>query len=307
MSEAYEKIEELEGMYSKMEKESEAARALRNQIIEEKKQYFKKCNPYDRVQYARAKDRFTALDIIEELTDTFIELKGDRLYSDDRAVVAGLATIGKYQVTVIAGQKGRTTEENIERNFGMIHPEGYRKAIRLAKQAEKFGRAIIYLVDTPGAYCGISAEERGEGEAIAQCLFTLPALRVPQITCILSEGGSGGALAFSVTDRVYMLENAVYSILSPEGFASILWKDSTKAKQAAKLLRLTSHDLYEDGVIDGILSESYIQEETIQMIAKDLRTRILKDLDQLFSIHAEKRYERRYEKYRTMTHHAYRD
>jgi len=210
---------------------------------------------WEKVKLARMPVRPTGLDYIERLFDDFIELHGDRYYSDDKAIVAGLAFFGDMPVTVIAQQKGRNTKENIMRNFSMPHPEGYRKALRLMKQAEKFGRPVICFIDTPGAYCGIGAEERGQGEAIASNLAEMMQLKTPIISIVISEGGSGGALALGVADRVYMLENAIYSILSPEGFASILYKDASKAEQAANDMKLTAQDLLEFGIIDGIIEE----------------------------------------------------
>ena len=200
---------------------------------------------WERVQLSRRKDRPTGSDYIKRLFTDFIELHGDRCYKDDKAIIGGIAKFQGIPVTVIAQEKGRTTKENIECNFGMPFPEGYRKALRLMKQAEKFGRPIICLVDTPGAFCGLEAEERGQGEAIARNLFEMSGLKVPVLSIVIGEGGSGGALAVAVADEVWMLENSVYSILSPEGFASILWKDSKKAKEAAEVMRLTAEDLKE--------------------------------------------------------------
>ncbi len=210
---------------------------------------------YEKVTIARRVNRPGALDYINAIFDHFIELHGDRLFADDKAVVGGVAALSGRPVTVVGIQKGHDLEENILRNFGSPHPEGYRKALRLMKQAEKFGRPVVTFINTSGAYCGIGAEERGQGEAIARNLFEMAQLKTPIIAIIIGEGGSGGALALAVADQVWMLENAVYSILSPEGFASILWKDSTKSAQAAELMKMTAKDLLELGVIDQIIPE----------------------------------------------------
>lgn len=209
----------------------------------------------DKVGLARKSDRPKSLDYINLIFDDFIELHGDRCYSDDKSIVAGIAKINDIPVTVIGQQKGKTTSENIERNFGMTNPDGYRKALRLMKQAEKFGRPIITFIDTPGAYPGIGAEERGQGEAIARNLMEMSRLEVPVICIVIGEGSSGGALALGVGDRIVMLENAVYSILSPEGFASILYKDASKASEAAEKMKITAQDLKEMNIIDKIISE----------------------------------------------------
>lgn len=210
---------------------------------------------WTRVQISRQKDRPSGRDYIDALCTEFIEFHGDRCFRDDPAVIGGIGKIGGIPVTVIAQEKGRTTKENIRRNFGMPSPEGYRKALRLMKQAEKFRRPILCLVDTPGAFCGLEAEERGQGEAIARNIYEMSALSVPILSLIIGEGGSGGALALAVSDEVWMMENAIYSILSPEGFASVLWKDSTKAQLAAKVMKLTAEDLEELGIVEKIFAE----------------------------------------------------
>lgn len=212
-------------------------------------------NAWDRVQISRMKDRPTGSDYIRVLFKDFIEFHGDRYFADDRAVTGGIAEFHGIPVTVIAQTKGVSTKENIERNFGMPLPEGYRKALRLMKQAEKFGRPVICFVDTPGAFCGPQAEERGQGEAIARNIYEMSGLKVPVLSVIIGEGGSGGALAMATADEVWMLENSVYSILSPEGFASILWKDGTKAKEAAKVMKLTAKDLYTMGIVERVFPE----------------------------------------------------
>lgn len=210
---------------------------------------------WDRVQLSRKKERPVGMDYIEAMFPDFIEFHGDRYYKDDLAIVGGIASFHGIAVTVIAQTKGKTTKENIMRNYGMPSPDGYRKALRLMKQAEKFGRPILCLVDTPGAFCGIEAEERGQGEAIARNLFEMASLKVPILSIIIGEGGSGGALAMAVADEVCILENAVYSILSPEGFASILWKDSKRAEEAAGVMKLTAQELKESGIVEYIFRE----------------------------------------------------
>lgn len=213
---------------------------------------------YERVKLARDSSRPTGLDYIRHIFKGFIEFHGDRRFADDPAVVGGIARLNGSPVTVIAIEKGHTAKERNYRNFGAPHPEGYRKALRLMKQAEKFGRPVICFIDTSGAYCGIGAEERGQGQAIAENLMEMSALCVPIISILIGEGGSGGALALAVADRVWMLQNAVYSVISPEGCASILWKDSTKAEAAAASLKLTAEDAKNLGVVERILSENDI-------------------------------------------------
>ena len=226
-----------------------------NRIIQKIEQKQTKRDVWDRVLISRKKDRPVGSDYIQALFTDFQEFHGDRLYGDDPAVIGGIARFNDQTVTVIAQEKGSSTKENIERNFAMPKPEGYRKALRLMKQAEKFHRPVICFVDTPGAFCGIEAEERGQGEAIARNIYEMSSLKVPVLTVIIGEGGSGGALALATSDEVWMLENAVYSILSPEGFASILWKDSTKAKEAAKVMKLTSDCLKTQGIVDKVIPE----------------------------------------------------
>ncbi|WP_059103817.1 acetyl-CoA carboxylase carboxyltransferase subunit alpha [Shouchella shacheensis] len=211
--------------------------------------------PWERVQIAREHCRPTTLDYIDQLFEDFLEMHGDRLYGDDAAIVGGIALFNGKPVTVIGHQRGKDTKENIRRYFGSPHPEGYRKALRLMKQAEKFGRPIVCFIDTKGAYPGKSAEERGISEAIARNLREMAGLRVPIISIVIGEGGSGGALALGVADRIYMLENSTYSVISPEGAATILWKDSTQAKRAAETMRITAPDLSELGIIDDIIPE----------------------------------------------------
>lgn len=211
--------------------------------------------PYERVKAARDTSRPTGLDYIKNIFQGFIELHGDRRYADDSAIVGGIARLNGNPVTVIAIEKGHTAKERAMRNFGAPNPEGYRKALRLMKQAEKFGRPVICFIDTSGAYCGIGAEERGQGQAIAENLMEMTTLCVPVISILIGEGGSGGALALAVADRVWMLQNSVYSVISPEGCASILWKDASKADAAAASLKLTAEDARALGIVERILSE----------------------------------------------------
>lgn len=224
---------------------------------------------WDRVKLARDNKRPTSLDYINNIFDSFIEIHGDRLYGDDQSIIAGIAKIDNIYVTVIGQQKGRTIEDNLKRNYGMPNPEGYRKALRVMKQAEKFNRPIICFVDTPGAFCGIEAEQRGQGEAIAKNLFELSSLKVPILSILIGEGGSGGALALGVANQVWMLENATYSILSPEGFASILWKDSKKASDAAEIMKITAEELKTLNIVEKVFMEEIITSEDISDICRE--------------------------------------
>lgn len=246
---------------------------------------------YDRVKLARDNGRPTGIDYIKHIFTNFIELHGDRRYADDPAVVGGIAELDGSPVTVIAIEKGHTAKERAHRNFGAPHPEGYRKALRLMKQAEKFGRPVICLIDTSGAYCGISAEERGQGQAIAENLTEMTTLCVPIISILIGEGGSGGALALAVADRVWMLQNAVYSVISPEGCASILWKDSSKAATAAAILRLTAEDAKSLGIIEKILSEKEIGKKEFYDRIRALLTEEIKKLSSDMDL-INKRYDR---------------
>lgn len=256
---------------------------------------------WEKVKLARNPERLTAQDYIAALFPDFLELHGDRYFADDAAIIGGLATFAGQAVTVIAQEKGKTTEEKIRRNFGMAHPEGYRKSLRLMKQAEKFGRPIICFVDTQGAYPGIGAEERGQAEAIAQNLMQLSQLKVPIISFIIGEGGSGGALALAVADKIYMLENAIYSVLSPEGFATILWKDVSKAADAAAIMQLSAKEIHQNGLIDGIVKETAggVQENP-DFVMQAIKKLITKDLTKLKNLTIPDLLEQRYQKFRTM-------
>lgn len=256
---------------------------------------------WDRVLLSRKKDRPVGSDYIQALFTNFQEFHGDRLYGDDSAIIGGIASFGDRAVTVIAQEKGSSTRENIQRNFAMPKPDGYRKALRLMKQAEKFHRPVICFVDTPGAFCGIEAEERGQGEAIARNIYEMSALKVPILTVIIGEGGSGGALALATSDEVWMLENAIYSILSPEGFASILWKDSTKAKEAAKVMKLTSDCLKEQGIVDNVISEPEgFSRENLYLVTGPMEEEIKRFLNQYGNMLEEELTEHRYQRFRKM-------
>ncbi len=252
-----EELERLRKQYEEEKDESllERIRELEKQVKKLRYEIFSKLTRWQKVQLARHPDRPKPLDIISHICDDFIELHGDRLFGDDAAIVAGLGKIEDYGVVIAGIQKGKDTEENLKRNFGMAHPEGYRKAMRLFDLADKLRLPVLTLVDTPGAYPGIGAEERGQFSAIAYSIKRMLQLKVPSVSFITGEGGSGGALALAVADRVYMLEYAVYSVISPEGAASILFKDASRNREAAETLKITAQDLYEFGIIDGIIKE----------------------------------------------------
>lgn len=258
-----------------------------------------KLSPWDKVQLARNQERPNAAYYIGQIVEDFIELRGDRSFADDRSIIGGIGKIGGIAVTIIAQNKGMNTKENIANNFGMAHPEGYRKALRLMKQAEKFNRPVICLIDTPGAYCGLEAEERGQGEAIARNLLEMSRLRTPIISGIIGEGGSGGALALGVADKVFMQENTIYSILSPEGFASILWKDSSRAEEAAGVMKIIAQDLYDFKIIDHIVEEPVEGAHTDPEEAATLLKQYLEQaLQQLVGVPVDQLIESRYERFR---------
>lgn len=260
-----------------------------------------KISAWERVEIARDSKRKTAIEYIENIFDEFIELHGDRNFKDDKSIICGLAKIKDIHFTIIAEQKGRTTKENIERNFGMPNPESYRKAIRFMKQAEKFNRPIITFVDTKGAYPGIGAEERGQGEAIAKSMFEMARLEVPIIAIVIGEGSSGGALAISVANKIFMLENAIYSILSPEGYSTILWKDSSRYKEAAEKMKLTANDLYDLHVIDEIVKEPMeLTEKDFVEINNDIRSKIEREISIMNKMTKEEIVQNRYEKFRNI-------
>lgn len=261
----------------------------------------KELTAWERVEISRSKERPTTLSYVQQVFDDFLELHGDRAFRDDGAVIGGIAMFGGQPVTVIGQQKGKNVKENIYRNFGMASPEGYRKALRLMKQAEKFGRPVVTFVDTPGAACGIEAEERGQGEAIARNLLEMSGIQTPMVSILIGEGGSGGALGLAVTDEVWMMENATYSILSPEGFASILWKDGKRAKEASEVMKITAKDLKKLQIIEKVIREPEpANEENLPEIAEEIR----KDLDGFLRKSCQKTREQiveeRYERFRRM-------
>ena len=256
---------------------------------------------YDRICRTRKSGRATASDYINATITDFVELHGDRCFADDHAIVGGIGRLNGKPVTVIGIEKGRDLNERLLRNFGCVLPEGYRKALRLMKQAEKFNRPIICFVDTPGAYCGVGAEERGQGQAIAQNLMEMSRLKTPIISIITGEGGSGGALGLSVSDKVYMLKNSIYSILSPEGFATILWKDSSRTKEAAEVMKITALDLLSLGIIDNIIDEPIEGAHTNpSLVSENIKRLINSDLNNLIDIKKQDLLQKRYNKFRKM-------
>ena len=244
---------------------------------------------------ARDQGRLTALDFAQGIFDDFIELHGDRNFRDDGAIIGGIGRLNGQAVTVVGIQKGRNLQDNLNRNFGQPHPEGYRKALRLMKQAEKFGRPVVTFINNAGAYPGVGAKERGQGEAIARNLMEMSDLKVPIIAIIIGEGGSGGALALAVADKVWMLENTIYSILSPEGFATILWKDGSRSEEAAELMKITSGELLNMGIVDKVIPErGYFTSEIIEAI----KTEIVDELAELSQLSTEDLLEARYQRFR---------
>ncbi|QDP40845.1 acetyl-CoA carboxylase carboxyl transferase subunit alpha [Radiobacillus deserti] len=259
---------------------------------------YRNLKPWDRVQIARHSDRPTTLDYVERLFTDFIEFHGDRLYADDEAIVTGIGKFQGQSVTIVGHQRGKNTKENITRNFGMPHPEGYRKALRHMKQADKFNRPIISFIDTKGAYPGKAAEERGQSEAIARNLMEMAGLRVPIICIVIGEGGSGGALGLGIGDRIHMLENSTYSVISPEGAAALLWKDSAQA-QRAETMQITSYDLKSLGIIDEIIQEpSGGAHRNVDEQAKAIKNVLVKSLNELRPLGSEVLLEKRWEKYK---------
>lgn len=302
-------IEELENMVKELKNiskdksigESEELKEATKKLEQLRREANGKLSAWERLKIARNPKRPTALDYIDIIFDDFMELHGDRAYRDDEAMVCGLASIGKQNFTIIAEQKGRNTKENILRNFGMPNPESYRKAIRLMKQAEKFERPIVTFIDTKGAYPGIGAEERGQGEAIAKSMMEMANLKTPIICIVIGEGSSGGALAIGVGDEIFMLENAVYSVLSPEGYASILWKDGSKVKEAAEKMKMTAGDLKKFKVIDKIIDEPIGgAQNDVEIVAENLKKSILSSTRKLKKKSKDELVEERYQKFRSM-------
>ena len=300
ISELEKKIEELKHLTAREDIDlSGEIKKLEEKLKKVKGEIFKNLTPWQRVQIARHPKRLYTLDYIDLMMTDFIELHGDRLYGDDKAIVAGLAKIDNKKIVIIGHQKGKDTKENLLRNFGSAHPEGYRKAIRAMELAEKFNLPIVTFIDTPGAYPGIGAEERGQAEAIAKNLFKMCMLKTPIIVIVIGEGGSGGALGIGIGDRLYVLEYAYYSVISPEGCAAILWKERSKAPEAAEALKLTGKDLYELGIIDDIIKEPLggAHRDPHQM-AQNIKTTIKKDLEILNTVDRNKLVEKRYDKLR---------
>ncbi len=296
------KIEELKslGVKEKVDFSQEIA-SLEKKCDELKREIFGNLTPWQKVQLARHPRRPYTLDYINLLMSDFVELRGDRNFADDPAMVAGMAKFENEAVVVIGHQKGRTLQENMMRNFGMPHPEGYRKALRIMKMAEKFSIPVISFIDTPGAYPGIGAEERGQAEAIARNLKTMSELEVPIIVVVVGEGGSGGALGIGVGDKVLMLENAIYSVISPEGCASILWRDAAKAPEAAKALKLTAQDLLELKVIDEIIEEPLgAAHRDMGFMGRQLGEKIKMYLSELKNLPVEELLRKRYQKFRLL-------
>lgn len=294
------KINELRTFTEEKEMDlSDEIMKLEKRLQQLEKDIYGNLQPWERVQIARHSERPTTLDYIEHLFTDFIEMHGDRLYGDDAAIVGGIAKYQGRPVTVIGHQRGKDTKENIRRNFGMPHPEGYRKALRLMKQAEKFNRPIICFIDTKGAYPGKAAEERGQSEAIARNLLEMAGLTVPVICIVIGEGGSGGALALGVGNHLHMLENSTYSVISPEGAAALLWKDATLAQRAAESMKITAPDLKELGIIDEIIHEvKGGAHRDLKRQAQEIN-RVLNDsLDSLLKMTKEELVEERYQKYK---------
>lgn len=302
-------IEELENMVKELKNiskdksigEAEELKEATKKLEQLRREANGKLSAWERLKIARNPKRPTALDYIDIIFDDFMELHGDRGFRDDEAMVCGLASIGKQNFTIIAEQKGRNTKENILRNFGMPNPESYRKAIRLMKQAEKFGRPIVTFIDTKGAYPGIGAEERGQGEAIAKSMMEMAGLKTPIVCIVIGEGSSGGALAIGVGDEILMLENAVYSVLSPEGFSSILWKDGSRVKEAAEKMKMTAGDLKKFKVIDKIIDEPIGgAQNDVEVVAENLKKSILSATRKLKKLELNELVQKRYEKFRSM-------
>ena len=293
------KIAILEEKLSKLDNDSEEYKEVEIELNNLKIEAYSNISAWDKVLIARSQKRVKGLELLNSLVTNFIELKGDQYYQDDKSIVAGIGFLDNIPVTIIAQVKGTTLNENLERNFGMTSPEGFRKALRLAKQAEKFKRPIITIVDTSGAYPGFGAEKRGQARAIANCLMEFSKLEVPVISIVLSEGGSGGALALTVSDYIMMMENAVYSILSPEGLASILFKDTSRVKEVCEYMKLTSNYILEYKIVDEIIKEPLGGIKVItDEFSNNLKEKIKNKIKELNSINTTKLISKRYDKYR---------
>ncbi len=294
------KLEEMKKSSDRLGIEKEIAR-IESKVSQLKEELYKDLSRWQRVQLARHPDRPYTLDHINLMTTNFIELHGDRHYRDDKAIVGGFAQLDDYKVMIIGHQKGRDTKSNVYRNFGMSNPEGYRKALRLMKLAEKFNKPVITMLDTPGAYPGLEAEERGQAEAIARNLFEMSKLRVPIIVCIIGEGASGGALGIGIGDRILMLENCWYSVISPESCSSILWRSWDYKEQAAEALKLTATDLLEQGIIDRIIPEPLGgAHKNHQQAANNLKNALVEELNELVKIKKDKLVQNRIDKFGSM-------
>lgn len=291
------KLDEMKKFSDNLDIEKDIIR-LEEKVRQLKVELYRDLSRWQRVQLARHPDRPFTLDYIYAMTESFVELHGDRAFKDDKAIVGGLASIGHHKVVILGQQKGRDTKSNVYRNFGMMNPEGYRKALRLMKLAEKFNRPVITLIDTPGAFPGLEAEERGQAEAIARNLFEMSKLKVPIIVVIIGEGASGGALGIGVGDRILMLENCWYSVISPESCSSILWRSWEYKEQAAEALRLTAPDLLEQGIIDRIIKEPLGGAHKNHKEAADtLKAALIEEIDELIKVKPDKLVENRIEKF----------
>lgn len=296
------KIQELKGFSETKDLDlSREINTLEEKLKELEKNAYKDVSPFDKLTLSRMLERPTTLDYIERIFDSFMEFHGDRYYKDDPCIVGGIAKLNGMPVTVIGQQKGRNMKENVKRNFGMPNPEGYRKALRLMKQAEKFKRPVICFIDTPGAYPGIEAEERGQGEAIARNLMEMARLKTPIICIVIAEGGSGGALALSIGDEIWMLEHSVYSVLSPEGFASILWKDGSRVKEAAAIMKITAQDINSYGIVDKVIQEPVGgAHRDADKMAETIKEELLKIPFDKLIYNIDETIEKRYSKYRAI-------
>ncbi|WP_313891591.1 acetyl-CoA carboxylase carboxyl transferase subunit alpha [Psychrobacillus sp.] len=296
------KIEELKEYTTKAEVDMTVEISnLEDRLKKLEQEIYENMQPWDRVQVARHPNRPTTKDYIQLLCTNFIELHGDRLYGDDAAIIGGIALLEGNPITIIGHQRGLDTKENIKRNFGMPHPEGYRKALRLMKQAEKFNRPIICFIDTKGAYPGKAAEERGQSEAIARNLVEMAGLKVPVISVVIGEGGSGGALGLGVSNHIHMLENSTYSVISPEGAATILWKDSSLSKQAAEAMKITAPDLKKMNIIDEVIKEVYGgAHRDLQAQASYMKETLLRSLQTLSKLSEDELIADRYDKFRAI-------
>ena len=291
------KLDEMKKFSDNLDIEKDIIR-LEEKVRQLKVELYRDLSRWQRVQLARHPDRPFTLDYIYAMTESFVELHGDRAFKDDKAIVGGLASIGHHKVVILGQQKGRDTKSNVYRNFGMMNPEGYRKALRLMKLAEKFNRPVITLIDTPGAFPGLEAEERGQAEAIARNLFEMSKLKVPIIVVIIGEGASGGALGIGVGDRILMLENCWYSVISPESCSSILWRSWEYKEQAAEALRLTAPDLLEQGIIDRIIKEPLGGAHKNHKEAADtLKAALIEEIDELIKVKPDKLVDNRIEKF----------